>query len=113
LRIAFLALLAGGLILWVQLRQPRDLRFDVDLSAASPGDVFEVEILVFRDGHALSRIEERYGPAGAPATVHAQVHARPGPVDLEITLVDARGTARRDRAEGFVLKRDAVPVLHF
>jgi hypothetical protein len=38
-RLIFLALLGGGLLLWSQLRKPRDLILLVDLTEALPGDV--------------------------------------------------------------------------
>ena len=97
LRLGFFLLLAGGLLLWSELRRPRDLGLDVDLTGALPGDIAEVDLTVSRDGHALLRFEQRYGSAGAPGTLHVVVHARPGPAEVDVMLIDARGNARRVR----------------
>jgi hypothetical protein len=97
LRLAFLALLGGGLVLWTQLRRPRDLRVDLDLTRALPGEIVEVDVVVRRDGRALGRTDETYGRRGAPATVHVTVRAAPGAAEVEATLVTLAG-ARRTRA---------------
>jgi len=98
LRLGFLVLLGGGLLLWSELRRPRDLGLDVDLTSALPGDIVEVDLTVSRDGRLLVRLEQRYGPAGAPATLHIVVRAPPGPVEVDAMVIDARGNARRTRA---------------
>ena len=98
LRLGFFLLLAGGLLLWSELRRPRDLGLDLDLTGALPGEIAEVDVTVLRDGHPLLRFDEKYGPGGAPGTVHLTVRAQPGPVEVDVMLVDVRGTARRTRA---------------
>ena len=98
LRLGFLALLGGGLLLWSELRRPRDLSLDVDLTDALPGDVVEVDVTISRDGRPLLRLDQKYGRAGAPASLHLTVRARPGPAEVDVTLIDARGNARRTRA---------------
>ena len=98
LRLGFFVFLAGGLLLWSELRRPRDLGLDVDLTGALPGEIADVDLTVTRDGRALLRFEQRYGSGGAPATLHMVVHVRPGPVEVDLMLVDARGIARRTRA---------------
>jgi hypothetical protein len=97
-RLLFLALLAGGLVWWSQLRRPRDLRLSVDLTATMPGDVTEVDVIVRRGGHALARHEVRYGAEGAPATVQFIVHAPPGEAEVETTLGYAKQPSRRSVA---------------
>jgi len=97
LRLGFLLLLAGGLLLWSELRRPRDLGLDLDLTGALPGQIVEVDVTVARDGHPLMRFDQKYGPAGAPATLHLTVRAQPGPVEVDVMLIDTGGTARRTR----------------
>jgi len=98
LRLGFLLLLGGGLLLWSELRRPRDLALELDLTSALPGDIVEVDVTVLRDGRPLLRFDQEYGAAGAPATLRLTVHARPGPVEVDVTLIDSRGGARRTRA---------------
>jgi hypothetical protein len=98
LRLGFLALLGGGLLLWSELRRPRDLALDLDLTNALPGDVVEVDLTVSRDGRPLLRLDQKYGSGGAPAVLHLTVRGRPGPAEVDVTLIDARGNARRTRA---------------
>ena len=98
LRLGFLLLLGGGLLLWSELRRPRDLALDLDLTSALPGEIVEVDVTVLRDGRPLLRFDQKYGTAGAPATLHLTVRARPGPVEVDVMLIDARGNARRTRA---------------
>jgi hypothetical protein len=98
LRLGFLLLLAGGLVLWSELRRPRDLALEVDLTGALPGEIVEVDVTVLRDGRALLRFDQKYGSAGAPATLRLTVRARPGPAEVDVMLIDARGNARRTRA---------------
>jgi hypothetical protein len=97
LRLGFFLLLGGGLLLWSELRRPRDLGLDLDLTAALPGQIVEVDVTVSRDGHPLMRFDQKYGPAGAPATLHLTVRARPGPAEVDVMLIDAGGSARRTR----------------
>ena len=98
LRLGFLLFLAGGLALWSELRRPRDLRLELDLTSALPGEIVELDVTVLRDGRALLRFDQKYGSGGAPAALHLTVRARPGPVEVDVMLVDARGNARRTRA---------------
>lgn len=97
LRLGFFLLLGGGLLLWSELRRPRDLRLELDLTDALPGDVVEVDVTITRRGQALFRVDQRYGAAGAPSTVTAVIRARPGPAELDAMLVDGKGNARRTR----------------
>ncbi len=85
-RLVFLALLAVVLLWWSQSRRPRDLRLEVDLTGALPGEVTEADVVVRRSGRALARHEVRYGPSGAPATLEMVVHAPPGDAEVETTL---------------------------
>jgi hypothetical protein len=94
-RLLLLVLVGGGLLLWSQWRRPRDLRLAVDLTAAMPGDVTEVDVIVRRRGHALARHEVQYGAAGAPGTVEFVVHAAPGEAEVETTLGYAGKPAHR------------------
>jgi hypothetical protein len=98
-RLLFLALVAGGLVWWSELRRPRDLRLAVDLTQAMPGDVTEVDVIVRRAGHALARHEVQYGAAGAPGTVELIVHAAPGEAEVETTLGYAKQPSRRSVAQ--------------
>ena len=110
LRLGFLLLLAGGLAVWSELRRPRDLGLDLDLTSALPGDIAEVDVTVLRDGHPLLRFDQKYGSAGAPATLHLTLRARPGPVEVDVMLIDARGNARRTQAS-VELRKDKVAVI--
>lgn len=110
LRLGFFVVLGGGLLLWSELRRPRDLRLELDLTGALPGDIVEVDVTVTRGGEALFRLDERYGSAGAPARVRTVVHARPGPADVDAMVVDAKGNARRTRA-AVELRKDAPVVV--
>ena len=97
-RLVLLAFLGGGLVLWSQMRRPRDLRLAVDLTGVMPGDVTEVDVIVRRGGHALARHEVLYGAGGAPATVEVLVHAAPGEAEVETTLAYAKQASRRSVA---------------
>ena len=110
LRLGFLLLLAGGLAVWSELRRPRDLGLELDLTSALPGDIAEVDVTVLRDGHPLLRFDQKYGSAGAPATLHLTLRARPGPVEVDVMLIDARGNARRTQAS-VELRKDKVAVI--
>ena len=110
LRLGFLLVLGGGLLLWSEIRRPRDLALDVDLTAAFPGDIVEVDVTALRDGHPIVRFEQRYGPTGAPATLHVTARALPGPAEVDVMLVDAQGKARRTRTT-VELRKDAPAVV--
>jgi len=97
-RLIFLALLAGGLVLWGQLRRPRDLSLEVDLQGALPGEIREVDVVVRRGGKALARHEVRYAAEGAPGTISLLVHAAPGQAEVETTLVYGDKPAHRNIA---------------
>jgi len=95
LRVVFVALLGGGLLLWTRGRQPRDLILLVDLTSALPGDIVEVDVVVRRGDHALARHDVQYGKTGAPGQVEMLVHASPGDAEVETTLVYAGKPARK------------------
>ena len=94
-RLVFLAALVGGLLFWSQQRRPRDFSLQIDLTAALPGDLVELDVVVRRAGHLLTRQDVRYGKSGAPGLVELTVHAAPGNADIETTLVYADKPARR------------------
>jgi hypothetical protein len=96
-RLGFLLLLGGGLLVWGELRRPRDLRLDIDLTDALPGDVAEMDVTVTRDGRALLRLDQKYGTSGAPAAIHSVIRARPGRAEVDAMLIDVQGNARRTR----------------
>ncbi len=95
LRVGFVAVLGGGLMLWSHLRKPRDCTVELDLTRALPGEVVEVDLIIRRGGKLLERSDLRYGTSGAPSTLRLLVHAAPGEGDVEATLLHADGTARR------------------
>ena len=99
LRVVFVALLGGGLLLWTRGKQPRDLTLQVDLTSALPGDIVEVDVVVRRDGHTISRHDVQYGKTGAPGTVELSVHAAPGDAEVETTLVYAAKPAHKSVAQ--------------
>ena len=99
LRLVFLAALAGVLLLWAQWRSPRDLVVQIDLTAALPGEINEIDVTVRRSGHALARHDVRYGAAGAPGLIEVPVHASPGEAEVETTLVYTGKPARRSAAQ--------------
>ena len=111
LRLGFFVCLAGGLVLWAELRRPRDLVVDVDLTEALPGDIAEVEVTVTRERRALLQFQEMQPSACAPATVHVTVHAQPGPAEVDVILIDAHGRVRRTRAT-VELRGDRVATVH-
>jgi hypothetical protein len=94
-RLVFLALLGGGLLFWSQLRKPRELVLEIDLTQAMPGEITEVDVVVRRDGHALARHDVRYGAAGAPGLLQLPLRASPGDAEVETTLVYAGKPARK------------------
>ncbi len=71
------------------------MRVEVDLTAALPGDIVEVDLVVRRGGSALARHDVRYGASGAPGLVQFPLRAAPGEAEIETTLVYARGAAHR------------------
>ena len=95
LRIAFLAALAGGLLFWSRARNPKDLELVVDLTAALPGELTELDVVVTRNGRALLRSDRRYGKLGAPQRESYQLRAAPGPAEVEATLLSPPKAARR------------------
>jgi hypothetical protein len=95
LRVGFLAVLAGGLFLFARARSPREMVVEVDLTSALPGDIVETDVIVYRDGRSLARVDERHGARGAPATIRVPVRAQPGAATVEVTLVSAGGVSRR------------------
>jgi len=95
LRVAFLAVLAGGLFLFARARSPRDMVVEVDLTSALPGDIVETDVIVYRDERSLARVDQRHGARGAPATIRIPVRAKPGGATVEVTLVSAGGRSRR------------------
>lgn len=95
LRVGFVAALGGGLLLWSHLRKPRDCVVELDLSAALPGELVEVDLIVRRGGRLLQRNDLRYGARGAPGMVRATVHAAPGAAEVEATLVRGDRSASR------------------
>jgi len=94
-RIGFLLVLAGGLVLFARARSPRDMVVEVDLTSALPGDIVETDVIVYREGRALARVDDRHGARGAPRTLKIPVRARPGGATVEVTLVSAGGASRR------------------
>jgi hypothetical protein len=107
LRLAFLAVLGGGLLLWAQQRKPRDLTLQIDLSGALPGEIVELDVVVRRGGHALARHDVQYGKSGAPGLVELPVHAAEGAADVETTLIYAGMPAHRSVSQ--VQLTDAAP----
>ncbi|HET7784607.1 MAG TPA: hypothetical protein VFL36_01430 [Myxococcales bacterium] len=103
-RLVFLVLLGGVLILWGELRKPRDLVLQIDLSGAMPGEIEEVDVIVRRGGHALARHDVRYGDAGAPDLLEFVVHAAPGEVEVETTLASLGKPDRRVVSEVNLVK---------
>ena len=95
LRAAFLTLLAGGLLLWGELRKPRELTVRIDLTSLLPGEISAVDAVVRRGGHVLARHQAQFGVAGAPGTLEFTVRAAPGDADVETTLIYPGKPARR------------------
>ena len=97
LRLGFLALLLGGLVLWSERRRPRDLPLEIDLTGALPGDITGLDVVLTRGGGLLLREQPAFGAAGAPAVYRLTARARPGPAEVDVTLVYAQGAAHRTR----------------
>ena len=98
LRLGFLALLAGGLVLWTQVRKPREMIVELDLAAAMPGELSEVDLLVTRDGHLLWRKVLNFEGGGAPQILRNELRAKPGAAELEADLIYRARPTRRTRA---------------
>ena len=96
-RLVLVLALGAGLYFWSQAKRPRELRIDIDLSGALPGEITDVDVVVRRGDSAVARHEVHYGRAGAPGTVSMLVHAPPGEAEVEATLVYAAAPARRLR----------------
>ena len=96
LRVAFLLALGGVLLVWAQWRRPRDLVLEIDLTAVLPGEINEIDVIVRRNGHALTRQDVRFGASGAPGLLEVPVHAAPGEADVETTLVYAGKASRSE-----------------
>jgi hypothetical protein len=99
LRVIFLAVLGGGLLLWAGRRAPRELTLQIDLTGALPGEISEVDVVVRRSGRAIARHDVNYGKAGAPALVELPVHATTGEAEVETTLVYAGKPAHKSVQE--------------
>ncbi|TMA31899.1 MAG: hypothetical protein E6J88_03240 [Deltaproteobacteria bacterium] len=111
-KVRSLAALVGGLLLWSQQRRPRDLTLQIDLTAALPGEIVELDVVVRRSGHLLGRHDVRYGRAGAPGVVEFQLHAAPGAADIETTLVYAGRPVRRT-VTSITLSPDEPALIHW
>jgi hypothetical protein len=110
-RLLLLAVLGGGLLVWSQLRRPRDLRISLDLSAALPGEVKDLDVIVRRGGHALARHFVRYGATGAPGTVDFIIFAAPGNAEVETNLAYRQKSSRRSVAQ-VKLSADQTATVH-
>ncbi|TMB27132.1 MAG: hypothetical protein E6J65_06070 [Deltaproteobacteria bacterium] len=109
-RLLLLAVFGGGLLIWSQLRRPRDLKISLDLTGALPGEVKDLDVIVRRGGHALARHFVRYGAAGAPGTVEFVVFAAPGNAEVETTLAYREKPSRRSVARVELSAEDAAKV---
>jgi len=98
-RAVFLGLLGGGLLLWGQLRKPRELGLQLDLTRALPGEISGLDLVVRRGQRALLREEMSFGKAGAPGTVSLQIRAAPGEAEVEATLTYPGKPAHRTTAK--------------
>jgi hypothetical protein len=97
-RFGVLALTAAGFFALAKGR-PRDLSVEIDLSAARPAAIRTVDLTLRREGIALLRREQQFGPAGAPASLVVTTRTTPGPAELEVTVVDRAGSASRERLQ--------------
>jgi hypothetical protein len=97
LRVAFLAALAGGLLLWARARTPKDLQLIIDLTDALPGEITEIDVVVTRAGRALLRSDRRFALGQAPQRVHLEVRAAPGAAEVEATVLGPGKPARREQ----------------
>jgi hypothetical protein len=99
LRVGFLALLAGGLLLWSRARMPRDVSVVIDLTGALPGELSEVDVVVTRSGRALARVDRRFALGTAPQQVRVQLRAPPGTAEVDATLIYPGRAAHRTQGE--------------
>jgi hypothetical protein len=97
-RFLVLALTAAGFFALAKGR-PRELSVEVDLSAARPASIRTVDLTLRREGVALLRREQQFGPAGAPASLLVTTRTTPGPAEVEVTVVDQTGAASRERLQ--------------
>lgn len=111
LRAAFLALLGGGLFIWGQMRRPRELLLELDLTRALPGEIASVDVVVRRGQRALARHELTFGKEGAPGTLQVRIRAAPGEAEVEATVTYPGKPARRTSAR-VKLSEDAPAVVH-
>jgi hypothetical protein len=95
IRVAFIVVVIGGTFYWQRSHQPADLTLALELTGAERKEISGVDVIVRRDGKALSRHEMSFGDAGAPATLEFLVHAPPGSADVESTLNYAGKPSRR------------------
>ncbi len=110
-RAAFLALLGGGLLIWGEMRRPRELRLELDLTRALPGEIAGVDLVVRRGRRALARDVMIFGKEGAPGTVEFRVRAAPGEAEVEATVTYPAKPARSTRAQ-VKLSEDTPAVVH-
>lgn len=96
-RIAFLVLLVGGLVYWMKARSPAQLSVEVNLEEALPGELSGVDITVRQGGRALARLDRSYRIGAAPQKVVIEVRGKPGPAEVDATLVYPGKPARRTR----------------
>ena len=99
LRLGFVAVLLGGLLLWGELRKPRELPVEIDLTSALPGEITGLDVVVTRDDGLLARAQPAFDGRGAPGLYRMTLHARPGAAEVEVTLLYGKAPARRTRAE--------------
>ncbi len=110
-RAAFLALLGGGLLLWAQMRGPRELRLELDLTRALPGEIAGLDVVVRRGQRALARDEMSFGKEGAPGRLEFRVRAAPGEAEVEATVTYSGKPSRRTSAR-VKLSEDTPTVVH-
>ena len=97
LRLGFLGAVLAGLIFWSELRRPRDLPLEIDLTGALPGDISGLDVVLTRGSGLLLRQQPAFPAIGAPAVYRLTAHARPGPAEVDVTLLYAKGAAHRTR----------------
>ena len=98
LRLGFLLLLAGGLVLWTQLRKPRELVVELDLAAALPGEVSEVDLIVRRGERLLVRKDLKF-ENGASQILSETFQATPGAAEIEADVIYRDHRTVRTRAD--------------
>jgi hypothetical protein len=109
LRLVFVVLLGGGLF-WIARGRPRELPLEIELGGADPAALAAVDLVVWREGTALVRVEQRFGAGGAPDLLHAVVRSPPGPAEVELTLLEKSGGARRSRTQVVLAEEPAARV---